>query len=328
MDLVIYKPPPLLFSHFCLRPQSYPHLSFLSCALSISVVISTVNKSYLLINMVDGPTPFQSAHQQHPSWSHHPIISDMDQPLPLSTSIYSMASEPYYDDTTTKMSQMPSESTTRWLDPQTPDTMTTLWSPYGAEKMHANDDDDTKFHMIDTPFPTSSCCSNTGDDNPAGIMVMSTTTRISKSETTSALGKQKQNDDAFTHRRFTSPAISPPSSIDASNSMSDKCNAKRPHLRRHSTSSSGSSSSSTSTTIGGGGVKSHECGYCLRTFARRHDLERHTRVHTGIKPYVCPCCLRAFIRSDARGRHFRTEKACRGGPEILAFIKRNIRNTL
>ncbi|KAI7882344.1 hypothetical protein K492DRAFT_111737, partial [Lichtheimia hyalospora FSU 10163] len=52
--------------------------------------------------------------------------------------------------------------------------------------------------------------------------------------------------------------------------------------------------------------RSHECGYCLRTFARRHDLERHTRVHTGIKPYVCPCCLRAFIRSDARGRHFRS----------------------
>ncbi|CDH52753.1 predicted protein [Lichtheimia corymbifera JMRC:FSU:9682] len=282
--------------------------------------------------MVDAPTPFQSAHQQHqPSslrWIHHPIISDMDQPLPLSTSIYSMASEPYYD-TTTKMSQMPSESTTRWLDPQTPDTMTTLWSPCGAEKMHANDDDDTKFHMIDAPFPTSSC-SNTGDDdNPAGMMMISTT-RISTSETTLSLGKQKQEGDGvFTHRRFTSPTISPPSSIDASNITSDKCNAKRPHLRRHSTSSSGSSSSSsTSTTVGGGGVKSHECGYCLRTFARRHDLERHTRVHTGIKPYVCPCCLRAFIRSDARGRHFRTEKACRGGPEILAFIKRNIRNTL
>ncbi|KAI7883860.1 hypothetical protein K492DRAFT_112689, partial [Lichtheimia hyalospora FSU 10163] len=49
----------------------------------------------------------------------------------------------------------------------------------------------------------------------------------------------------------------------------------------------------------------HPCPFCSRTFARRHDLERHTRVHTGIKPYVCPCCLKGFPRSDARGRHFR-----------------------
>ncbi|KAI9269138.1 hypothetical protein BDA99DRAFT_407967, partial [Phascolomyces articulosus] len=53
------------------------------------------------------------------------------------------------------------------------------------------------------------------------------------------------------------------------------------------------------------GGRPHQCGVCTRTFARRHDLERHTRVHTGIKPYVCPCCLKAFPRSDARGRHFR-----------------------
>ncbi|KAI8638513.1 hypothetical protein BD408DRAFT_314857, partial [Parasitella parasitica] len=48
----------------------------------------------------------------------------------------------------------------------------------------------------------------------------------------------------------------------------------------------------------------HKCLYCTRAFSRRHDLERHVRVHTGIKPYHCPCCQKAFARSDARGRHF------------------------
>ncbi|ORZ02892.1 hypothetical protein BCR43DRAFT_423168, partial [Syncephalastrum racemosum] len=51
--------------------------------------------------------------------------------------------------------------------------------------------------------------------------------------------------------------------------------------------------------------RSHQCAYCPRSFARRHDLDRHSRVHTGVKPYVCPCCQKQFARSDARGRHFK-----------------------
>ncbi|KAI9320889.1 hypothetical protein BX666DRAFT_1912268 [Dichotomocladium elegans] len=81
----------------------------------------------------------------------------------------------------------------------------------------------------------------------------------------------------------------------------------RTDLRRYSTS----------------GPRPHECGQCPRTFARRHDLERHSRVHTGAKPYICPCCYKAFPRSDARGRHFRNEAACRHGPQVLAFIKKH-----
>ncbi|KAL1929987.1 hypothetical protein VTP01DRAFT_1141 [Rhizomucor pusillus] len=72
----------------------------------------------------------------------------------------------------------------------------------------------------------------------------------------------------------------------------------------------------------------HECEFCSRSFSRRHDLDRHRRTHTGVKPYVCPCCLKAFPRSDARGRHFRSEPACRNGPQVLAFIKKSVRSTI
>lgn len=266
--------------------------------------------------MSDPPAPFQSSSSSS-RCSPHTTISDddMDQPLPLPTQIYAMTSDPYHD-TTTKVPGL----FTRWLDPQTPDTMAPLlWPSYGADDMHINDD--TKFHMIDSTFHTNSCGINTSDSDSPGMIF----TNMSLSETLTS--EKGSDDDYFSHQRFKSPAVSPPSlpfihSETPSNETitSDKYNAKRPQLRRHSTSSSGSNSSI--------GARSHECGYCSRTFARRHDLERHTRVHTGIKPYVCPCCLRAFIRSDARGRHFRSEKACREGPEILAFIKRNIRNTL
>lgn len=57
-------------------------------------------------------------------------------------------------------------------------------------------------------------------------------------------------------------------------------------------------------------LKPHTCTFCSRAFARRHDLQRHTRVHTGVKPYGCPSCQKCFARSDARRRHFLSDPLC------------------
>lgn len=59
-----------------------------------------------------------------------------------------------------------------------------------------------------------------------------------------------------------------------------------------------------------------QCPMCPRAFARKHDLQRHIRVHTGVKPYVCPCCQRSFARTDALRRHFRMEESCRSSPQV------------
>ncbi|KAI8149827.1 hypothetical protein BJV82DRAFT_491945, partial [Fennellomyces sp. T-0311] len=49
----------------------------------------------------------------------------------------------------------------------------------------------------------------------------------------------------------------------------------------------------------------YPCYLCTRAFARKHDLQRHIRVHTGAKPYACLCCKKAFARTDALKRHLR-----------------------
>ncbi|KAL0091177.1 hypothetical protein F4703DRAFT_1710600, partial [Phycomyces blakesleeanus] len=49
--------------------------------------------------------------------------------------------------------------------------------------------------------------------------------------------------------------------------------------------------------------KPHGCTVCEKSFARKHDLGRHMRIHTGDKPYMCLCCKKAFARTDALSRH-------------------------
>ncbi|KAK9703955.1 transcriptional regulator of sulfur amino acid metabolism [Basidiobolus ranarum] len=48
------------------------------------------------------------------------------------------------------------------------------------------------------------------------------------------------------------------------------------------------------------------CDHCQRVFARKYDLERHQRLHTGYKPYKCVRCHKGFTRVDARQRHYRS----------------------
>lgn len=66
-------------------------------------------------------------------------------------------------------------------------------------------------------------------------------------------------------------------------------------------------------------ARPYPCNRCPRSFARKHDLQRHLRVHTGAKPYFCVRCKKAFARSDALKRHVRKEDLSRTSPEIQAL---------
>ncbi|CAO3698565.1 unnamed protein product [Rhizopus stolonifer] len=66
-------------------------------------------------------------------------------------------------------------------------------------------------------------------------------------------------------------------------------------------------------------TKIYDCTLCPRSFARKHDLQRHIRVHTGAKPYYCLHCEKSFARTDALKRHLRMEESCRMSPVIQAL---------
>ncbi|KAI9251600.1 hypothetical protein BY458DRAFT_523720 [Sporodiniella umbellata] len=69
------------------------------------------------------------------------------------------------------------------------------------------------------------------------------------------------------------------------------------------------------------------CNHCSRAFARKHDSERHARIHTGEKPYSCPCCQKSFARSDALKRHIQKETKCRTSEQVLFWKKSGKRKT-
>ncbi|KAL8807581.1 MAG: hypothetical protein Q9182_000565 [Xanthomendoza sp. 2 TL-2023] len=54
-------------------------------------------------------------------------------------------------------------------------------------------------------------------------------------------------------------------------------------------------------------VKAFACGTCGKGFARRSDLARHERIHTGVRPHVCdhPGCDKQFIQRSALTVHAR-----------------------
>ncbi|KAL0090098.1 hypothetical protein J3Q64DRAFT_1636945 [Phycomyces blakesleeanus] len=78
-------------------------------------------------------------------------------------------------------------------------------------------------------------------------------------------------------------------------------------------------------------ARPYQCHDCHRAFARKHDLQRHSRVHTGLKPYSCAGCKKAFARTDALKRHLRMEDVCRMSPEVKALMdsgKRRYKNLI
>ncbi|EDP45155.1 hypothetical protein MGL_0144 [Malassezia globosa CBS 7966] len=80
------------------------------------------------------------------------------------------------------------------------------------------------------------------------------------------------------------------------------------HVRHDTVNGNGSNSSSNGRSYRSPKARPFVCSHCSRAFSRRHDLERHARVHSGDRPYVCRVCQKGFPRSDALRRHIRVER--------------------
>ncbi|KAI9333843.1 hypothetical protein BDR26DRAFT_823297 [Obelidium mucronatum] len=63
------------------------------------------------------------------------------------------------------------------------------------------------------------------------------------------------------------------------------------------------------------GLRPHTCELCEASFARKHDLQRHTRtLHATNRPFKCNTCSLSFTQSEQLKRHHVQEKQCvRGG---------------
>ncbi|CAH1778445.1 unnamed protein product [Owenia fusiformis] len=70
--------------------------------------------------------------------------------------------------------------------------------------------------------------------------------------------------------------------------------------------------------------KPFKCELCLKTFAIRYDLKKHSRIHTGEKPYTCKSCSKTFTQSSSLYLHMRNvhkEKSFRRSPKVSRNVE-------
>lgn len=54
----------------------------------------------------------------------------------------------------------------------------------------------------------------------------------------------------------------------------------------------------------------YQCSFCIKSFPRSANLNRHLRTHTGEQPYRCAYCPRRFSISSNMQRHIRNIHQC------------------
>lgn len=54
------------------------------------------------------------------------------------------------------------------------------------------------------------------------------------------------------------------------------------------------------------GNQSFKCSTCSKVFARKSDLSRHIKIHSGVKPFKCHHCTKRFQRKDHLKLHLFT----------------------
>ncbi|CDS11138.1 hypothetical protein LRAMOSA03401 [Lichtheimia ramosa] len=143
-------------------------------------------------------------------------------------------------------------------------------------------------------------------------------------------GFHHQYDATTTSLLFDTPYSPPESPIDNTQCFSHDLGCHEPTTSALATTTTTDTTSRAATNnVRHDDSRPFACPMCSRAFKRKHDLQRHVRVHTGAKPYACLCCKKAFARTDALKRHLRMEETCRTSPEIQAMKcagKRRYRN--